>query len=285
MERRFSESGFPLVQERNVIPLDNTTLFVCSGMQNLKHRFKNPDFTHHGTLQSCVRTNDLELVGDGVHLTYFQMLGNFSFGKGDYEVSVDLWHAILTDLKFPVTHICVHPESPHRPLWERRGYLVKDEPECSWTDGNIGGYCCEVFCDNLEVGNLVNTLGHSTDVGFGWERMVQVFEGKSRIDETSLFRQDLSPVARDHVRTLEVLWDNKVVPGGKGREGVCRHLLRRVYPLLDSDECFVFDRWLDRERFLQDRRSRYIKKMKHKHPDMSPEWFRTTFGFTEEELV
>ena len=66
-------------------------------MQQVKERFLHLDQSKYGSLQSCVRTNDLELVGDGIHLTYFEMLGNFSFGGNDYDLSVELWHSFLTD--------------------------------------------------------------------------------------------------------------------------------------------------------------------------------------------
>src|SRR5580658_9182607 len=89
--KRFEILGFPLVTDTNVIPKDKTTLFVCSGMQQVKDRFETPDGSKYGSIQSCVRTNDLELVGDGSHLTYFEMIGNFSFGGNDYELSVELW--------------------------------------------------------------------------------------------------------------------------------------------------------------------------------------------------
>jgi len=77
-------------------------------MQRVKPRFSNPDNTKYGSLQSCIRTNDLELIGDGSHLTYFEMLGNFSFGRGDYEESVELWDSILKDLNIPVDYLKYH---------------------------------------------------------------------------------------------------------------------------------------------------------------------------------
>ena len=79
---------------------------------------------------------------------------------------------------------------------EIRHFTVVDDPECIWSDGLIGGYCCEMYVKDLEIGNLVHTLGHSVDVGFGLERLVQVLEGKTRVHETSLFRQELPPLAR-----------------------------------------------------------------------------------------
>ena len=107
VERRFEQSGFPLVVDRNILPHgDDSTLFVCSGMQRVKDRFHCPDGGRYGSLQSCVRTDDIELVGDGSHLTYFEMLGNFSFGGDGYEVSVELWTSILSVTSSPKLDPC-----------------------------------------------------------------------------------------------------------------------------------------------------------------------------------
>jgi alanyl-tRNA synthetase len=255
-------------------------------MQQVKPRFKTPDKSKYGSLQSCVRTNDLELVGDGVHLTSFKMLGGFQFGGDEYESSVELWHCILSDLNFPVSHVTVHPtRDDHKRMWEKRGYSVKPDESCTWTDGDIGGECCEVFVGDLEVGNLVNTLGHSVDVGFGWERMIQVMENKSRVDETSLFRTDLDPIVRDHIRTLSLFWKHGVSPVGKGRHYICRRLLRRLLQH-QLDEEFEFSGWLREElkirnvKFVDCRRC--LRKSKYK--DKPVEWWYMTFGLTPEDL-
>src|SRR5690349_11933129 len=109
VRKHFELSGFPFVVDQHVIPEDETTLFICSGMQRLKPRFKEPDRSKYGSRQSCIRTSDLEHVGDRSHLTYFEMVGNFSFGGEDYDVSVELWDRILRELRVPVTHVNVHP--------------------------------------------------------------------------------------------------------------------------------------------------------------------------------
>jgi hypothetical protein len=58
---------------------------------------------------------------------------------------------------------------------------VRHDSGCVWTDGNVGGFCSELFTpDGVEVGNLVNPLGHSIDVGFGYERILQVIEEITR---------------------------------------------------------------------------------------------------------
>jgi len=117
MRKRFGEHDIELIIDNNIVPNDETTLFVCSGMQQLKSKFLDPDQTKIGTLQSCVRTNDIDLIGDGSHLSYFQMLGNFSFGRNDYHESVEMWHQIVNDLGIEIDHITIHPsKQQHRKM-------------------------------------------------------------------------------------------------------------------------------------------------------------------------
>ncbi len=251
-------------------------------MQQVRHRFRTLDKKKYGSLQSCIRTNDLESIGDGMHLTYFEMLGNFSFGRDDFEESVELWDCIIRDFSIPVTHVTVYPtRDDHRQMWLKRGYKVIDSDENKWSDGEIGGECCEIFMGQLEVGNLVNPMGHSSDVGFGWERMHQVIEKKDRVDETSLFDQSLDPMVRDHVRTLKVLQEQGIEPGAKGREYICRRLVRRI---LDFDPP-GFDDWVKKERELRDDRLRHGRRSYKKFRDKSPEWWWETFGILPEEIV
>lgn len=254
-------------------------------MQPHKRRFSQPDGTRHGSLQSCVRTDDIELVGDGTHLTYFEMLGNFSFGGDEYGLSVELWHSILTDLQVPVTEIRVHPtRDDHRQLWERIGYHVVLDGDCQWSDGTIVGQCCEVFCGDLEIGNLVNPLGHSVDVGFGWERLHQVVERVDRVDQTSLFDQSHHPIVSDHRRTISVMRENGIEPGNKGRNYVCRRLLRRLMRHLPDDHGFEFSDWLRQERELRQGSLRQGRRLWRKHRDKPPSFWWETFGIMPEEI-
>ena len=265
-----------------IIPDDDTTLFVCSGMQRVREKFLTPDGTKHGSLQSCIRTNDLDLVGDGSHLTFFLMLGNFSFG-GDYVESVELWHTILMDFGISVDSVHCHPTRlDHQLLWKKRGYVVQNDVECEWSDGNIGGHCCEIYSQGLEIGNLVNTLNHSVDVGFGWERLVQITEGVSRVDQSSLFGK-LHPIVTDHSRTVETLWRHGITPGSKHRNYVCRRLIRRMLPHLNGEQ-FVFQNWIESEQKLLSRRLLEAKRLWKRHSDKSPDWWWDTCGILPEEI-
>lgn len=264
---------------------DDSTLFVCSGMQRFKPRFVEPDGERVGSIQSCIRTDDIELVGDGSHLTSFEMIGNFSFGRNDYEESVELWHSIVGDLKIRIDQIRVHPSrKDHQLLWERRGYSVVHDEECVWTDGRIGGHCCELFVDGLEIGNLVNPLGHSTDVGFGLERIYQVVQMRDRIDKTSLFDQHLHPVVSDHLRTVRLLKLNGVEPGNRGRSYVCRRLIRRILRYSESRNFVGLSDWIEQERELRERSIRKGRRVWKKFQDRPDSFWWDTFGILPEEL-
>lgn len=74
------QRGIPFQMDDNVKSYDDTSLFCPAGMQQFKSKFK--DVEHKGTvsnIQSCLRLNDLDEIGDGEHLLYFNMIGLFSF--------------------------------------------------------------------------------------------------------------------------------------------------------------------------------------------------------------
>jgi alanyl-tRNA synthetase len=84
----FESKGHIIVPSSSLVPKDdNSVLFTTAGMQQFKPYYlglKDPmkDFGSKNTVsvQKCIRTNDIEEVGDDTHLTFFEMLGNFSFG-------------------------------------------------------------------------------------------------------------------------------------------------------------------------------------------------------------
>jgi len=281
---QFQQRGIELKTNRNLLPDDTTTLFVCSGMQNHKDRFRRRSGERIASLQSCLRTDDIALVGNGSHLTYFEMLGYFSFGNDDYSDAVDLWHGIVKTLRIPVTSVHVHPKRrDHRLVWETLGYDTVLDPDCVWSDGSVGGECCELYCGDLEIGNLVNPLGHSVDVGFGWERMIQVIENVRRIDQTSLFRQGVHPIVADHERAVAALLENGIRPGPRGRPYVCRRLLRR---LLRFDGVIMtgLSDYLDTERRLRQKQLSLGRRLWKRFSDKPQEWWWETAGLFPEEI-
>ena len=258
-------------------------------MQPLKPRFQHPDRTSFGDIQYCVRTSDIDLVGDGTHLTFFQMVGSFGFGTNDYGRHVVMWTNIVRDLELPISHVNIHPDSGFERHWDGV-FPIRYDPECVWTDGNVGGFCSELFTpDGIEVGNLVNPLGHSVDVGFGYERMLQVMERKTRVDETELFNPVLDPVSRDHFRTLSVFKEQGIVPGNKGRNYVCRRLIRRFIRLNPQVDQCPFSEWMQSERMRMEQSIRdaqkYWRRNCERDREIPDSFYWDTFGILPEEMI
>ena len=133
--------------------------------------------------------------------------------------------------------------------------------------------------------HLVNPLGHSTDVGFGFERLMQVIEGRSRVDESSLFDQGLHPVVRDHLRTLQVLLEHGILPGPKGRNYVCRRICRRLIRHSPDLSGHPEVRGLiGHESKLMEGQQRLGRRMWRRQKDQPPEWWWNTVGLLPEDL-
>ncbi len=83
----FEKKGHKIVESSSLLPTDPSVLLTTAGVQQFKDYFtgkKDPekDFGSHRVTssQKCFRTSDIDEVGDETHLTFFEMLGNFSFG-------------------------------------------------------------------------------------------------------------------------------------------------------------------------------------------------------------
>ena len=108
----FKEHGHTIIPSAPLIPEHNTSvLFTTAGMQPLVPYLlgeKHPSGTRLTDYQKCVRTNDIEEVGDNRHLTYFEMLGNWSLGDYFKEESIQMSFDFLTkELQIPVEKLSV----------------------------------------------------------------------------------------------------------------------------------------------------------------------------------
>ncbi len=96
----FKNHGHTIIPSAPLIPEnDPSVLFTTAGMQPLVPYLlgeKHPEGTRLTDYQKCVRTNDIEEVGDNRHLTYFEMLGNWSLGDYFKEESISMSFEFLT---------------------------------------------------------------------------------------------------------------------------------------------------------------------------------------------
>ena len=153
----------------SVVPAgDPTLLYVNAGMAPLKPYFTGeaippaPDLCN---IQPCVRTIDIEDVGDRHHLTFFEMLGSWSVDHYGRERAVELaWDLLTSGFGFAPGQLYVTvyagdsrrgvpPDEVSAAAWERTGvprdHIVWLGEDNFWTAGETGpcGPCTEVFFD------------------------------------------------------------------------------------------------------------------------------------------
>ncbi len=162
----FKRHGHKVIPSAPLIPEnDPSVLFNTAGMQPLVPYLlgqKHPEGTRLTDYQKCIRTNDIEEVGDNRHLTYFEMLGNWSLGDYFKEESIAMSFEFLTkDLEIPVDKLSVTcfggneligKDEESASYWEKAGipkervYFLKDN---WWIAGETGpcGSDTEIFYD------------------------------------------------------------------------------------------------------------------------------------------
>ena len=139
----------PLIPEN-----DPSVLFTTAGMHPLVPYLlgeKHPAGNRLTDYQICVRTNDIEEVGDNRHCTFFEMLGNWSLGDYFKEESIKMSFEFLTkELNIPVEKLSVtcfggnetiEKDEESASIWEKAGipkeriYFLKDN---WWIAGETG---------------------------------------------------------------------------------------------------------------------------------------------------
>ena len=165
-------------------------------MQKYKHLFK--DTLYKGTfanIQKCLRLNDLNEIGDNTHSLVFDMIGFFSFRELTIPDAIDFMMEFCISINIYPDYVTIHPDKYNewKEYYKKYPFLeIKKDIECTWSGGELGGYCTEFYKNNIEIGNIVNTINTCIDVGFGLERLLLVLDKhipKSKLqilEETSL---------------------------------------------------------------------------------------------------
>jgi alanine--tRNA ligase len=165
----FKSNGHEVVSSSPLVPRNDPTLmFTNAGMVQFKNVFTGLEqrpYTTAATAQKCVRAggkhNDLDNVGyTARHHTFFEMLGNFSFGDYFKERAIELaWNLITKEFGIDKKRLCVtvyHTDDEAFDLWKKIAGLSDDKiiriptSDNFWAMGDTGpcGPCSEIFYDH-----------------------------------------------------------------------------------------------------------------------------------------
>ena len=226
-----------------LVPRDDpTVLFTPAGMNQFKREFMglgDPDFKRATTCQKCIRTGDIENVGKtGRHMTFFEMLGNFSFG--DYfkrEAIHWAWEFLTKTLGIKADRLTITvylDDDEAYDIWHKEVKIPADritrmgEDDNFWPAGalthgpnGVCGPCSEIFYHyddgrEVEIWNLVftqfNRVGpnqleplpsKNIDTGMGLERAASCLQGVKTNFEIDIF----APLVAAAAEALGVNYD------------------------------------------------------------------------------
>ncbi|KAJ2050777.1 hypothetical protein H4S04_002388 [Coemansia sp. S16] len=231
----FVKNGHTLLPSADIVPRnDATLLFSSAGMVPFKQFFLNPATAPHKmvtTVQKCVRAggkhNDLDQVGfTPRHHTFFEMLGNFSFGAySKREIIHMAWKFVRQELNMPEDRLRVtvlETDNEAYDIWKNEvgvdpRRIVRCGPEDNFWSMGLEGPCgpsSEIFWDTrdprysesdderwLEFWNLVFMQFHRgadgelrplalpcVDTGMGLERVASILQGKMNNFDTDEFQ-------------------------------------------------------------------------------------------------
>ena len=226
----FEEQEHAWVRSASLVPQDTSVLFTTAGMQQFKPYYSgepSPYGNRVVSVQKCFRADDLAEVGDSNHLTFFEMLGNFSFQYPDGENSYFKEQAIRMGYEFvaerlglAIEYVTIFEGDEHTPrdteserIWNELAaekditlpVYGENRDENFWGPTGSEGPCgptSEIYVDGVEIWNLVfnqyyqhqdGTLEHQSnqgvDTGGGYERILAVLEQTESVFQTSVFAQ------------------------------------------------------------------------------------------------
>ncbi len=250
-----------------VNPYDNSTLFCPAGMQQFKVKFTSDETGTIANVQSCLRINDLDEIGDGTHFLFFDMLGMFSFRTLTLQQAVDFWLDFMDVLQIQIDYVTIHPDKMQEwsSLYDGRRIEVRPDSDCRWSDGTIGGYCTEFYKDEVEIGNIVCPLGDCIDSGFGLRRLEGVVNDPREMPQEEIL-----------IETCDKLIYSGYSPSNKEQGYVLRKLLRKLYELNSTWNHPQFVAEKERQALIT---LRYRKnKNKKQFRSKSPQWWFDTMG-------
>lgn len=180
----FEKRGHKILPSSSLIPPDPSVLFTTAGMQQFKPYYlgegdamKDFGSLNTATVQKCMRTSDIDEVGDETHLTFFEMLGNFSFGGYGKREAISYAHEFITGiLGLEISYVTVFKgmetsgiipkDVESKRIWEGLGITdIREEgmEDVFWGPTGQEGPCgptTEIYCKatngkDVEIWNIV----------------------------------------------------------------------------------------------------------------------------------
>ncbi|HNW71809.1 MAG TPA: alanine--tRNA ligase-related protein [Candidatus Paceibacterota bacterium] len=230
----FENKGHKIISSSSLIPEnDPSVLFTTAGMQQFKKYYIDPELAEKElgsknvvTVQKCVRTGDIDEVGDNSHLTFFEMLGNFSFGGYGRKEAIEYAYEFITkEMNLDISYVTcykgegiVPKDSESEKVWQELGLkdIREEGSDVFWGPTGDSGPCgptTEIYCKNasgedVEIWNIVFNeyfcngsrekldKGEAElkklpvlgiDTGMGFERLVSIVQNKKSVYYTDLF--------------------------------------------------------------------------------------------------
>jgi len=228
----FEKRGHKIVPSSSLLPTDPSVLFTTAGMQQFKEYFLGKDSPYGkrtASCQKCFRTSDIECVGDECHLTFLEMLGNFSFGDYFKKETIEwAYEFIVKELGLEIDYVSVFagdkevpPDKEAEKIWLNLGIpqlkIKKMGREDNfWGPTGLEGPCgptSEIYIKGIEVWNLVfneyyqDKNGKLTplkqkgvDTGMGLERLLVAVQKKESVFETDLFEPIIKEIEKKAFR-------------------------------------------------------------------------------------
>ena len=163
----FASKGCKLTPSSSLVPDDPSLLLTNAGMNQFKQYYQGlKTMSEIGacSCQKCLRTNDIDNIGDARHLSFFEMLGNFSFGGYSKADAIAWAWEFCTDpshlgLPAELLYFTVYRDDDEAwQLWEQAGALPGHisrlgEEDNFWAAGPTGpcGPCSEIYFDQGEA--------------------------------------------------------------------------------------------------------------------------------------
>lgn len=232
----FEKRGHKIIPSASLVPEgDSSVLFTTAGMQQFKPYYtgakdalKDFGIKNVVSVQKCIRTGDIDEVGDDTHLTFFEMLGNFSFGGYGKKEAIEYAHEFITkELGLRIDYVSIFrtgkdssipTDEESRQIWKTidSEIEIREHPSADnfWGPTGGGGPCgptTEIYVNGVEIWNIVfneyfceksreeleagradlvklKTLG--IDTGMGLERLLVQVQKKENVYETDLFNNE-----------------------------------------------------------------------------------------------